>query len=189
MTDEEKPQQGADGRFLAGNTAWKKAVGIPKHSRKIERERKAMMREVSQKALEVANSVLTEKLGDVLDQLYEQAMSGDVKAMGLWLRHSAPVAPQAPKLVDSELLAEFQGESPETIIQLTTRAMAAGEVDVLMGKQLIDACKASIESAFTQKFKNIIKRMQRDNLSIQEVVPDLVRLADDMEPTLLEHDE
>lgn len=173
---------------MPGNTAWKKAIGIPKHSRKIERERKAMMREVSQKALEVANSVLTEKLGDVLDQLYEQAMSGDVKAMALWLRHSTPVAPQAPKLVNSELLEQMQNEPPEQIIQSTVRAMAAGEIDVMLGKEVIAACKASIESNFTDRFRKLMKRMERDNLGIEAILPDLIKISEDIDPITIEHD-
>ena len=186
MSEEDKPQQGPDGRWLKGNTAWKGAVGVPKYSRRAERERKAMMREVGQRALEVANSVLTEKLGDVLGEVYNAAMAGDVKAMSLWLKHSAPTAAPAPKLVDSELLERMKNEPPETIIQATVAAMASGEIDVLLGKEIISACKASIDSAFSQKFKKLMRKAQAQGLGIEQILPDLIAISEDMEPIELE---
>ena len=128
------------------------------------------------------------KLGDVLETLYEQAMSGDTKALGLWLRHSTPVAPQAPKLVDSDLLSQMQHEPPEQIIQSTVRAMAAGEIDVMLGKEVISACRASIESNFTDRFRRLMKKAQRENLSFIDIMGDLQKIAEDIEPVMIEHD-
>ena len=187
MTEETKPDQGADGRFLPGNKAWEKAIGVPKTSRKIARERKKLEREINQRAQDVAQNILNEKLGDVLGTLYEQAMTGDTKALGLWLRHAAPVAPQAPKLVDSDLLQQMQHEPPEQIIQSVVKAMAAGEVDVILGKEIINACKASIESNFTDRLRRLMKKAQEQNIGIEELIPDLIAITEHIEPVTLEH--
>ena len=115
-------------------------------------------------------------------------MEGDTKAMSLWLRHSTPVAARAPQLVDSDLLAEMQDEPPETIIQMTVRAMAAGEIDVQMGKELITACRASIEANFTDRFRKLMRKAQAKQMSLEDVTADLMKIAEDFEPVMLEHD-
>jgi hypothetical protein len=180
-----------DGKFLKGNQLGRAAKGI-KHGtrhaeRVIKRERKALEREINQRAQDMATNLLNEKLGDVLDAVFERAMAGDTKAMALWMRHSTPVAPQAPKLVDSELLRQMQHEPPEQIIQSVVKAMAAGEVDVMLGKEIISACKASIESNFTDRLRRLMKKAQEQNIGIEELIPDLIAITEHIEPITLEH--
>ena len=193
MSDEEFViERDEKGRVLPGSRLGELAKGVPKiknPKKWAEKERKKIEKEVNQRAQEMASTMLNDKLGDVIDAVYERAMQGDTKAMSLWLRHSTPVAPQAPKLVNSELLEDMQNEPPEQIIQSTVRAMAAGEVDVMLGKEIISACKASIESNFTDRFRKLMKKMQREDLSIEAVLPDLIRISQDMEPVTLEHDD
>ena len=147
-----------------------------------------MRKGMRQEAREQAESMLSDKLDDIVGVLYSRAMEGDTAALSLWMRHSVPVAPQAPKLVDSELLTRMQNEPPEQIIQSTVRAMAAGEVDVLLGKEIISACKASIESNFTDRFRKLMKKASRDNLSFIDIMGDLQKIAEDIEPVMIEHE-
>ena len=177
-----------NGDFMKGNQSGRLGKGIPKTNRWKEKERKQLEKVVNQQAQEIAKTMLNDKLVDVIDTLYEQAMTGDVKALALWLKHSTPVAPQAPKLVDSDLLGTMQHEPPEQIIQSTVRAMAAGEVDVMLGKEIISACKASIESNFTDRFRKLMKKASRDNLSFVDIMGDLQKIAEDIEPVMIEHE-
>lgn len=158
-----------------------------KHGEKAAaKERKRLEGELNQRAQEIAKTMLNEKLVNVIDTLYEQAMGGDVKALALWMRHSVPTSPQAPRLVNSELLEEMQNEPPEQIIQSTVRAMAAGEVDVMLGKEIISACRASIEANFTDRFRRLMKKAQEQNLGIEQIMPDLISISEDIQPIELE---
>ena len=190
MSDEEIPvMRDEKGRILPGSKLGRFAKDVSKISAaQLKRERKQMQKTINEEAQSLAAEMLNEKLGDVLNGVYEQAMAGDVKAMALWLKHSTPVAPQAPKLVDSELLTRMQNEPPEQIIQSTVRAMAAGEVDVMLGKEIISACKASIESNFTDRFRKLMKKASRDNLSFIDIMGDLQKIAEDIEPVMIEHE-
>ena len=190
MSDEEIPViRDEKGRVMKGSKLGKLSAGVSRVSAAaLKRERKRMQKTINEQAQSLAADMLNEKLGDVLAGVYEQAMAGDVKAMALWLKHSTPVAPQAPKLVDSELLTRMQNEPPEQIIQSTVRAMAAGEVDVMLGKEIISACKASIESNFTDRFRKLMKKASRDNLSFVDIMGDLQKIAEDIEPVMIEHE-
>ena len=192
LTPEEKIElagtRNPNGTLRKGNRLGALTKGVPKGIREIEKERKVLERELNQRAKEEAQVMLNDKLGDVLGGVYEQAMAGDVKAMALWLKHSTPVAPQAPKLVNSDLLAGMANESPEQIIQTVVRAMSLGEVDVSLGKEIILACKASIESNFTDRFRKLMKKASRDNLSFIDIMGDLQKIAEDIEPVMIEHE-
>lgn len=173
------------GRLLPGAALGSLSKGVPRNARMMERERKEMLKELNQKAAEQAESMLHEKLGDVLDVLYQNAMEGCPKSLSLWLRHSTPVA-QKSNRVDTDVLAEVASLPAEERLRYINRAMLEGEIDVTMGKDLLQAQKAEMEATTLNRIQKLARRVTKEELSLEQLAHEFGQIAEDLEPVLIE---
>lgn len=189
LTPEEKEAlagpRNPDGTVRKGNQLGKLAAGTPKYHRKLEREKKRLEAEMNQKAADQAQSMLHDKLGDVLDVLYTNAMGGCPKSLSLWLRHSTPVAQKSNK-VDTDVLAEVANLPAEERLRYINRAMLEGEIDVTMGKDLLQAQKAEMEATTLNRIQKLARRVTREELSLEQLAHEFGQIAEDLEPVLIE---
>ena len=176
------------GRVLPGSRLGELAKGVPKiknPKKWAERERKKIEKEVNQRAQDMATTMLNDKLGEVIDAVYERAIEGDTKAMALWLRHSTPVAQKSNK-VDTDVLAEVASLPAEERLRYINRAMLEGEIDVTMGKDLLQAQKAEMEATTLNRIQKLARRVTREELSLEQLAHEFGQIAEDLEPVLIE---
>ena len=172
------------GRLLPGSSLGSLSKGVTRNSRLIERERKEMEKQLNARAKEQAEVMLNERLGDVLETLYQQAMTGCTKSLGLWMRHSTPVA-QKSKTVDTDVLAEVANLPAEERLRFINRAMLSGEIDVDIGNELLKAQKAEIDATTMTRVQRLARRVQRGDVTLPDLAEEFGKIADDL-PALIE---
>ena len=187
-TEEEKAryfQRDEKGRMVKGSSLGRLSKGIPRGIRTLERERKKMLDDVTKRATQKAELMLNEKLEEILGTIYEQAVSGDSKALSLWMRHS--MAPkQKSNRVDTDVLAEVANLPAEERLRYINRAMLEGEIDVTMGKELLQAQKAEMEATTLNRIQKLARRVAKEELSLEQLAHEFAVIADDLEPILIE---
>ncbi len=185
-TDDVPIMRDEKGRVLPGSKLGKLNTGKKKTTpASLRRERRSMQKKIKEEAQNLAQDLLAEKLEDVLGVVYERAMQGDVKALSLWMRHSAPVA-QPNNKVDTDVLAEVANLPAEERLRYINRAMLEGEIDVTMGKDLLQAQKAEMEATTLNRIQKLARRVTKEELSLEQLAHEFGQIAEDLEPVLIE---
>ena len=188
FTEEEQEQYFArdeKGRMLPGSSLGRLTKNVARGYKSVAKAERRLRKEMKQEAREQAEAMLVEKLDDIVGVLYSRAMEGDTKALSLWMRHSTPVAQKSNK-VDTDVLAEVANLPAEERLRYINRAMLEGELDVTMGKELLQAQKAEMEATTLNRIQKLARRVAKQELTLEQLAHEFAAIADDLEPVLIE---